>query len=688
MQKTFFYVDDFPYSKFRNCSIIESKDKCYYNAIATFDIETTSIQKEWCSMFDKNFAFMYVWQFCIDGEVIIGRTWEEFLTFIQKLKEVQQNKYPKFVVWVHNLAFEFQFLRNFLEMEKVFAREPRKPINVITKDIEFRCSLALSNMNLDSFLKNGKNVKFQKMNGKDFDYSVIRYPDTELTNEELGYCISDVMGLYERMKEMLEEDTLISIPMTSTGYVRRDYRNAMAKNPRNHNILWRTKLDPMTYSKCYEAVRGGVSGSNASHTDFILNDVDSYDKVSSYPYQMAVKTFPMSRFIKYNAEYGTDKFEHLLDNFCCLITWEAKNFKQKRWSSIPYIAKDKCRAIAGGKFGNGKVYFADRIGMTCTEIDFRIIESHYNFDKESVVIHEIYCSEKGMLPYEFREHLLYMFQQKTDLKGGDQFLYNKFKNKINGSFGMMLTNILNDEISYTPKSEKIWTAVKVEDYASQLAKYYTNKNSFLAYQWGVWVTAHARDDLMVGIDGVGDDIVQTDTDSVKCLNGHEDLFEEINKGIIAKAESYDIKPYAIKDNKKIYLGVWEHEKHYHKFKTLGAKKYAYEDEEGKIYVTVAGLRPKGDKEKGTKGGADFIEEMGGLDAAFNTGQVFPPEYSGRTEATYCDINYPETIYLKGHKITLGSSIAIFPSEYTLGITGEWNSVITSKDPEDFFSKIR
>ena len=59
----------------------------------------------------------------------------------------------------------------------------------------------------------------------DLDYKKLFTPNTLLTMSELGYCYNDVMGLYEAIIYLLKEDTLVTIPLTSTGYVRRECRN-------------------------------------------------------------------------------------------------------------------------------------------------------------------------------------------------------------------------------------------------------------------------------------------------------------------------------------------------------------------------------------------------------------------------------------------------------------------------------
>ena len=57
-------------------------------------------------------------------------------------------------MYVHNLAYEFQFLRDICTFKEVFARTPRKPIKCYADNlgIEFRCSYLLTNQSLKDFL--------------------------------------------------------------------------------------------------------------------------------------------------------------------------------------------------------------------------------------------------------------------------------------------------------------------------------------------------------------------------------------------------------------------------------------------------------------------------------------------------------------------------------------------------------
>ena len=670
-------VDDFPYDQFTNVRRVEHGNKHYFDLACAFDIETTTMKENECAVLHKDFGFMYIWQFCIEGVTVTGRTWDEYRDFIDRLKEAIGVSWKyRLVVYVHNLQFEFQFMRNFFKVEKVFARSKRDVVYTILEDVEYRCSYALSNMSLDKFLKNTKGVTNFKLSGDEFDYRQKRYPDTELTDREMEYCVVDVIGLCQAIKQKISEDDLARIPITSTGYVRREFREKCLAEPGFKSHMIDIALTPRQYALCKEACRGGISGSNDLNTGWTIDEMDGFDIKSSYPYQMATKYFPQSKFMKVTCSYNTEKFNKFLDTECCLIVWECRNLKLKKWHSIPYISKAKCRAIENSRCGNGKVYKAERIGMCCTEIDFRIIEDAYTFDKDSVVIREMYIAKRGMLAKAFREHLLEMFQKKTDLEDGDKYLYGKYKNKINASFGMMLTDILNPEITYDCTADLPWHEEKVTNIEKALKRYYFGKNNFLSYQHGVWVTAHARKCLYKGMKIVGNDIVQTDTDSVKSINDYRAEFDALNRKIMEEAETFDVKPYAFKNGHKVYLGIWEHENGedkdgkpqwtYSRFKSLGAKKYIYKETgSDELVITVSGLR---------KSSSEWLEAHGGFDA-FSPGTVVPPIISGRTASHYNDYKRVHMVMVNGHEVVLGSNIAINDVSYTIGVTDEWKGMI-------------
>lgn len=670
-QKVSFYtVYDCNYYYFRNlanrniCS--DKRGNNYINLPISFDIETTSIKDKGRSTVeqkDRYLGFMYIWQFCFNDVVIMGRTWEELLYFFDKLhSELELSDGRRLVIYVHYLAFEFQFIRNFIEIESVFARRKRVPMKVqFNHGFEFRCSYFLSNMPLDKFIKNTPNAKFLKRSGDDFDYHVMRLPNTPLTESQLGYCYCDVRGLCEAIAHLLEEDTIASIPLTSTGFLRRDARKVVRSNKENISNIIETQLSPTLYVLCKTASRGGNTHANAIHSNQILHNLKSKDRKSSYPAEMVVDRYPVSKFRI--ATPTESNVRSLTQEYACLIDITLYDVSLKRVQVMPYISLSKCIAVSKERtMDNGRITHCSHCSFVCTDVDFNIICSQYRFS--SIEVRSIYVAQYGKLNNEFRNLIMEYFYEKCRLETGDKYLYAKFKNKINAFFGMMLTDICNPDIIYNSSTVEPWTTSEI-DLESMLAAHYKKRSTFLIYQHGVWVTANARYRLQEALDLVDSDGVYCDTDSVKYMGDYDAEFKALNSRWLDICDNNDIKPYVDVNGKRTYLGKWEDDGDYELFKTLGSKKYAYTekgDEKQELHITVAGLS----KEKG----AEYLDSIGGIEK-FKIGTVVPKSKSGRTVAYYNDEIEIKTITIDNCTFTTSSNVAVIDAEYTFGISDDY-----------------
>lgn len=660
-------------------------DGGYLTIFGTFDIETTNIIID-----DKPNAIMYIWQICIgdvngnNRAVYVGRTWADLHTFmIQLIYHYKLYSKRKMIFFIHNSAFEFQFIRSVFSITKMFPIKKRVPIYFDIEDaIEFRCSYKLSNMSLDKFTQEEKAIHGKQ---KGFDYSVERYADTELSDKDLLYCVDDVLGLHEAVTHLLHasNDNLLSLPCTSTGFVKREARGRVQSNKKNYYTFQDTKLNAEQYKYCKASARGGNTHANPLYSGQIIgyehkreSFVLSYDKVSSYPYEMLTGKYPVGKLVE-------ERSQHIIDGCANIIDIAFINIRLKKGVYFPYIAKNKCQYLPKSDFrkflyDNGRIIKAESLRMVCTDIDLAIIRQQYEFDSE--IILNQYVSEYGFLNREYRQYVYELFKSKCELKGGDPYLYAKFKNKINALFGMMLTDITRENIQYIDDK---WVSDLPPSVLS-LYRYYKNYKSFLSYQHGIYVTANARRSLQTGLDAVGIDGIYCDTDSVKFLNDHSKEFEEINKKIIAHSESVGVKSVVV-NGKSNTIGIWELDASYSAFITHGSKKYAYKysmddcngKHKGEYGVTVSGLNKKQGKE--------YIEMKGGLKAFHpsyfdengieHKGLEFDELNSGRLTAVYNDTVQLKTMSYNGHKIELTSNVALVPTTYTLGITQEYNRLL-------------
>ena len=623
--------------------------KAYVNLVTAFDIETTLLP-------GTKQSIMYHWQWCFDDLVITGRTWDEYAKFTFKVIRFCPAD-TWLVVYVHNLSFEFQYLAGVWDFNKdsVFALDSRKVAKAELQPLEFRCSYLHSNMDLDTFCTK-MGAEHGKLHG--YDYSKIRYPDTPMTQEEINYCVNDVLGLCEALKIEMQHDgdDLRTIPLTSTGYVRRDVRKAVSDF--TYKKLRYILPDYDTYLLLRRAFRGGNTHANRFYAGRILYNVKSCDRSSSYPDVIVNRLFPMSKFTV-AALQTVEYLEKLITEYhkACVFYVTFKDLCLQRIDiTVPYLSRDKCTITGKSSIDNGRILHAEECETALTDIDWKIVKQQYMWS--GIEIKGLRHAKYGKLPEGIIKCTLDYYHKKTELKGvaGEELLYMKSKNKLNSIYGMMATDPIRDTWDFLPDTDEQFRLAG-NDFRQLLQE--SNKRAFLAYQWGVWTTAHARAALQAGIDAAGEQFVYCDTDSVKYL-GDIDL-----SAFNGKCYRDDIESGAYADDPKghtHYMGIYEEEEPYDRFITLGAKKYAYE-QNGHIGITLAGV---------PKAGAAELANKGGLEA-FKDGFVF--EESGKLEVFYTDVRSEYTRQEDGKKFEVIRNVSLIPTTYEIGIAGDYKRII-------------
>ena len=215
-------------------------------------------------------------------------------------------------------------------------------------------------------------------------------------------------------------------------------------------------------------------------------------------------------------------------------------------------------------------------------------------------------------------------------------------------------------------------------------------SNLIYYATGLWVTSYARKNCFLTMlkmgSGSGDfsdnHSVYMDTDSIKYIGEHDEIFEEYNKGVL---ESYkavikhypeftldDFMPVDSKGVKRP-LGFFEDDGEYEEFITLGAKKYAYR-EHGELHITCAGVA-----KSGVKALNDDIRN-------FRNNFTFGYKDSGKLTHIYID-NQPPIDFVDYKGKTQHSDqdygVVLQPTTYTIGITPEYEALFTSIQEECF-----
>lgn len=645
------------YKKLSNAKFITIKKKHnkklqYLDLSLSFDTETTSTYINSNNGTKDKFAFMYVWQFGIDGYYCYGRTWEQFINLCKHIQAaLNLNQDKRVIIYIHNLSFEFQFFRKYFNWLSVFATRSRNPIKALTSyGIEFRDSLILSGYKLENVAKNLNKHKIPKMVG-DLDYSLIRTKDTTFSKKELGYMLNDVRVLVAYIDEQREQyGDITKIPLTNTGRVRNYVRQECFKE-KDYEAKIRSLIikDANEYNTLKQAFAGGFTHANPNHVGKKFHNVASFDFTSSYPTVMIAEQYPSCKAI-YRDWQGWTYFNKINKKALQIFTVEFKGLLSKV-DFDNYISKNKCEELKGATEDNGRIFKADYLKITITSIDWDIIKQVYTWDKIKISNQIIY--RKDYLPKPIIKSILYFYKKKTkykEVKGKEAEYMNK-KGMLNSCYGMAVTDIVHNEEIY---QDDQWEEQPAD--AQKEIKHYNNgRKRFLYYVWGIFITSFARHNLWEGILQFKDDYIYSDTDSIKAKNykKHMDYINNYNKEITKKLEAcldhYDIDKEELrptdKDGIAHPLGYWDFEGVYKNFKTLGAKRYIVENLPYKaphsmakykgdiLEITIAGL-PK-DK------GRDYLLKISNNDMnivfqKFTNNLTIPAEASGKLTAYYDD----------------------------------------------------
>lgn len=662
----------------------------YANLPCVIDIESSSFK----DVNKEKTAIMYCFTFGVNGASYLGRTYDdlfEILDIFSNIFELNTGDTKKrIIIYIHNLAYEFQFFYKRFTWHRIFAINPRTPVSAITSNgLEFRCSLLLSGYSLKKVGEHLQTYKVDKKVG-DLDYSLIRHSQTPLTEKEKGYVLNDGLVVMAYIQEQIEshKNNISKIPLTKTGEVRKYVRDAClydgggshkksVQQFRNYReIMYQTQIMSVNeYKQLKRAFYGGFTHANALCVGTIQKNVKSFDFTSSYPYVMVSEKFPMFSGELVNVK-NKEEFEHYLKYYCCLFDVTFYDLE----STITfehYISESHCRDIEEDRTDNGRIVDAKKLSMTITEQDYFIIRECYKWSRMAIKNMRIY--KRDYLPTPFVKSVIKLYQDKTQLKDvkGKEAEYLYSKELVNSCYGMCVTDICRVETPFDVVNN-IWIDEKPEiDYVKSLTKYNKSIQRFLSYPWGIWVTAYARRNLWSLILAIREDYCYSDTDSVKIINAekHEKVINDYNIKVYEKlshAVKYhhlsmdDVSPKTINGKIKT-LGISECDGIYKEFATLGAKRYMVLKNNGEYSLTISGLN----KDTAMP---YLIEKYGNPFKAFKTDMYIPPEYTGKNTHTYIDEERQGVVkdYLgKWGEYHEYSCVHLEESDYTLSMASEY-----------------
>lgn len=666
---------------------IEKKDTLYLNNITSFDIETTSVfynskSEKWESYIEENKdlytdynALCYCWSFAIrlNNERIIsffGRTLESFKQFLNDFEELAPDAIK--IIYVHNLKFEFQFMRNILQDMTVFAREVREPIYACWEHFTFRCSYMLTQLSLENWAKT-KNLKHQKLVG-DLDYSVERTPYTEMSEEEIKYSLVDTIIVCEGLVDYMKEyGTVENIPLTQTGRVRRHVEKSMLKNYKWHDKMFRAYPKNISdYKDLTDVFWGGLTRANRLHAGTIHYNLASRDATSAYPWIMLSKLFPVTEFV----ETQNYKYVQENENLCYYVTVEFYDLKSIFWNS--YIPLDKCITTHGVVADNGRIIEAEYVKIKILDIDFEIIQNSYKMSKYEII--DMHYALKGYLDNDFRMEILNFFRQKTQYKdvAGKEELYMRSKEMLNSLYGMMVTKVFNNDV-YLKDNEWCVDNLTLDSFNEKLENELKRKYKLnYIFSMGAYVTAYQRQSLWNFVYRFDELLVYMDTDSHKYISTSETerYYLRYNKAVyktyqlLSDQLGVEVEAFTPKaPNGKISLiGQYTPEPTYSEFKTLGAKRYAYKYQgDTECHVTISGVNKK-------SGGLALKGDLNN----FKENMIFNNEYCKKLSMHYLD-SQKHILYREGYNDVFNShynyGICAEPSTYTMGLHGYMDLIL-------------
>lgn len=597
----------------------------YYDIICTLDTETS--KKTYEDEYGITHAlacWVYQWAFKIGDVYIAGRKVNEIIYLMQRLMtEYQLDDKHRMVIWIHNAAYDLSYMINgfyeYFESVDLFSIAPAKVIKATLNEcIEIRCSWKLTNKSLAAWCKD-VNPTHAKQSGE-IDYTVLRTPESELSSNDWDYMLNDVASQYDCLKYELRDETLASVPMTSTGFVRRAMRQASTRDSRWKGIYQQILLTPKQYKLIKALFVGGYCHANSwdivihesPHVwtaaqlkafgkyisagakrslslselglEGINKDVMSFDAASMYPAVQATELYPMGKWCWRRFETADD-----LDYACgtgyavaATVMFTGLRLRELHtWN--PYISYSKLKGHTlndRDELDNGKVISIDgSCVLNLMELDWKWIRKQYTWDSCTVL--QSMTSRKMPLPKWFLQELKSWYIDKTELKGAesddDKRRYAESKNRLNACYGMTATDIIRDEVEYSQEDFSWHTVNKhtdegIEEQIEILKRPFGSQ--FLPYQWGAWCTAQARDRLFT-VAECCEHPVYCDTDSIKGYGWDLSKLDDINATIERKSRAAG---FVAQDNKgrEHVIGVFEFDGHYHRFNALHAKCYAYE----------------------------------------------------------------------------------------------------------------
>lgn len=607
----------------------------------------------------------YLWTFCFDltGEVISGRTWDDLISWFEKLESFGYNGDHKLIIYLNDLSQFFHFVKKELLFDtEMLAKSPSEILICSYRGLEFRDFQAYTEKDIDKLIiLNDVNAKEYHKEPKADKLSYM----CVLSEAEFDYSSRRVLEMTKAIRtdiDLLYQGDAKHVPPTKTSRIENIISANLRKSDPDKFIYWRIHaMNPISTEfgreillpQLRKAFFGGTSFIEKKYIDLILSDIDTADLISAYCSEFLCSKFPISKFkvLDVPEDYQDIFKKSYYSKKALLITFTAENVKVKK-TGIPilpaaskhyYFDKnnpaERQAAIARAQSLKLK---EDKgiIRMCLTDIDFELFVRYYDIEK--LTISGILGATYGYLPDYIVKTVAQLYADKAKAKAKknaldaaglltelQQEVYNDFKSILARLYGIFTRSPIVTQYIYDHEKRDI----KVKN-ANYLVSTYEWRP--VVYQWGVWTTALTRKKICDLRDTFKDRKIRVISGDTDCLNFKKNprstaIIAEFNKKIKSavkrRCELIGIDPEALHD-----LGTLE-VKSYKFYKFTGNKQYAF------IQTTE-----KGDQFKFKVGGMntectyfdDYSDNPIDKLTLFGLGTYIPARYSPRLEKRVSD----------------------------------------------------
>ena len=646
--------DHYDYSQLNIVKTVKRVTKqgteAYNNAIMMLDTETSKKS-------DRNGEANHIVAFTISIRykhenicTLYGHKPSELIECLNRIFKAFSGDHT--IIYVHNLSYDWVFIRKYLFDEygtpiKQLNTKSHYPIRIdFSNGLILRDSLILSQKSLDKWARD-MGVEHLKASGK-WDYDQIRSQSEHFSADELEYIEHDTLAGVECIDALAEQlhHRLYAMPYTATGIVREEARK-IGKAYHAHDEFEKITPDFNVYLILEQCFHGGFTHANRYMINELITDqVRCYDFKSSYPYVMLTEKYPMRRFKPYKKLCTIEDLLKQSEKYGFITKLiMVKPRLKNEFEPMPVLQYSKLIRSINAINDNGRVLCAGYVEIYVTEVTLKLISEQYIYDKAVCI--ENYYSKKEYLPRWFTDYIFKLFTDKCELDGVDPLNYMLSKAKLNSCYGMCVQKAIQDDIEelYHVNEYQTTSNYTEENYE----KYRTSRARFLPFQWGVWVTEYAMQNLHI-LGSMCDKWIYSDTDSVFGSGFDDQKISEYNDNCRKKLTANGYGSVTVGE-KVFTLGVAELDKQCEEFKTLGAKRYAYRSaKDHELHITVAGVPKKG------------VLCLKNDISNFQKGFLFDGITTGKKQHTYI---YADEPYIDDQGNETADSIDLSPCDYLL-----------------------